>query len=325
VRTAVVNDTLVSRLKTDLAAVVEEAKANDPKALRKQIASLEAELKKPRELAVDTVSLEMAEERGHDNGWAKGYARGLEAGRQAQAAGMAAFGAAFDKAIEDARRVAGMPLASGGHIPAGKTYIVGSSKHERILPKMIAHISARTEQATKKALADMAQHVAQRSGNRLMTPVERGVELPKGERLVLTAIAQFDGKGVEQDQLFVLTGYKGTSIKEYLSRLRAKGYICSGWPVQATDAGVAALGPDFEPLPTGRALLDHWRGQLPAGELKVLEVVVSHYPDGISSADLGERTEYKPTSVKEYVSRLKAKRLVERRSGVVVASGELFA
>ena len=42
----------------------------------------------------------------------------------------------------------------------------------------------------------------------------------------------------------------------------------------ATAEGLAELGPDFEPLPTGPALLEHWMRELPEGERNVLRVTV---------------------------------------------------
>jgi hypothetical protein len=77
--------------------------------------------------------------------------------------------------------------------------------------------------------------------------------LGKGERTVLGAIAQYP-EGALRDQLTVLTGYKKSSRDTYIQRLAAAGFVeVRANSVIATDAGVDALGSDFEPLPQGEA------------------------------------------------------------------------
>jgi hypothetical protein len=322
VRAAVVNDSLVSRLKSDLAAVVEETKANDPAVLREEI----ARLKKAN--AGAGYDEDKAYERGRADGYAAGARDAFAKGREHIVAVAQKFDAAREAVsalYEPVTLLQGLApptieqRAQGGPLKSGKTTLVGKDPVESMVQRSAAHVSDALQSATRKALGDLAHHVQRVRFT--AAPRNSGAgsaDLPKGERAVLTAIAQFDG--VESDQLQVLTGYKLRSVQEYLSRLRGKGFVeQGGWPAKATRQGVAALG-NFEPLPTGRALLAHWRSQLPPGELKVLDVVISHYPDGIHSEDVAGRTDYKLRSVQEYVSRLRARRLVERRGGKVYAS-----
>lgn len=147
--------------------------------------------------------------------------------------------------------------------------------------------------------------------------------LPPGERAVLIAAAQFDG--VEREQLTVLTGYKRSSRDAYIQRLREKGLIeVDGRTVRATPEGEAALPDDYQPLPTGAALRDYWYGRLPEGERRILEVLVSAYPEALQRSDLDEMTGYKRSSRDAYLQRMKAKRLWESADGGVRASEELF-
>src|ERR1700751_4257793 len=91
--------------------------------------------------------------------------------------------------------------------------------------------------------------------------------LPRGELACLIAIAQHEG-GVTRQQLTVLTGYKRSTRDAYLQRLRERRYVTpvvTNGRVMVTDAGKAALGVDYQPLPTGKALRDYWLGQLPEG------------------------------------------------------------
>jgi DNA-binding MarR family transcriptional regulator len=151
-----------------------------------------------------------------------------------------------------------------------------------------------------------------------------GESLPKGEKAILTACAQYPG-GADRTQLTILTGYKRSSRDAYLQRLREKGYVeTSGDTVAATDAGVDALGADFEPLPTGDALREHWFSRLPEGERKILAVLIDRYPNAVARDELDEATGYKRSSRDAYLQRLSARKLVEAERGEVKASSLLF-
>ena len=98
----------------------------------------------------------------------------------------------------------------------------------------------------------------------------------------------------------------------------------SGTTATATDAGLVALGPDFEPLPIGAELLAHWRRRLPEGERKILDIVVAAHPDPVDRDAISEATGYARSSRDTYLQRLGAKRLVELERGSVKASDLLF-
>lgn len=152
-----------------------------------------------------------------------------------------------------------------------------------------------------------------------------GESIPKGERSILIAIAQHDG-GVTREQLTVLTGYKRSTRDAYLQRLGEKAYIQNGHQITATQEGIDALGSDYEPLPTGDALREHWmrEGELPEGERKILEALISRWPDAIDRAILEETTGYKRSTRDAYIQRLDARRLVQTDRGLVKAADMLF-
>src|SRR5260370_41429073 len=103
--------------------------------------------------------------------------------------------------------------------------------------------------------------------------VYSGETLAVGEHKILTACGKYPD-GVERDQLTVLTHYKRSSRDAYIQRLSERGLVrASGKTIFITDEGFAALGPDFEPLPTGDQLREHWMRVLPVGERKILEVL----------------------------------------------------
>jgi len=152
-----------------------------------------------------------------------------------------------------------------------------------------------------------------------------GAALPKGERTILTAVAQYPD-GASRDQLSVLAGYKRSSRDTYLQRLREQGFVDQrGELLVATDAGVAALGDAFELLPTGEALQEYWRARLPTGERAILEVVLAAYPHAIERSAIDEHAGYKRSSRDTYLQRLASRRLVVTEGrGAVRGSEDLF-
>jgi hypothetical protein len=148
-------------------------------------------------------------------------------------------------------------------------------------------------------------------------------DLGKGERVILTAVAQYE-QGVTREQLTVLTGYKRSSRDTYLQRLRAAGYVLPmGGQLVVTGDGIEALGDDFEPLPTGAALRDHWITTLPEGERRILNVLLGAWPSGVRKDDLSEVTGYKRSSRDTYLQRLRARQLITT-DGDPRASDTLF-
>lgn len=146
------------------------------------------------------------------------------------------------------------------------------------------------------------------------------IALGKGERIVLTAIAQYPD-GADREQLTVLTGYKRSSRDTYIQRLQASGLIQVGSDgIFATEAGMASLGLDFESLPTGEALRQYWLDRLGGGEREILRLLIEADGEAVPRDDLGEAIGYKRSSRDTYLQRLAARKLVE-----VVGPGEVRA
>ena len=148
--------------------------------------------------------------------------------------------------------------------------------------------------------------------------------LGKGERTILTAIAQHPG-GVSREQLTVLTGYRRSSRDTYLQRLLGPGYAgCDGGRIFATDLGVQTLGDDYAPLPVGDALRGYWMERLGGGEKAILEVVCAAYPQAVERERISEETRYQRSSRDTYLQRLAARQLVICERGTVRAQEALF-
>ncbi len=148
--------------------------------------------------------------------------------------------------------------------------------------------------------------------------------LAKGERKVLKAIGQFGS--LMKNQLFTLTGYKSTTIKNALTGLRVRGYIVGGGngPFKPTDAGKKAMGKGMKPLPTGKALAKHWLARLGQGEKTVLTLLIKHYPKFLSNDQIETATSYASTSRKNITTSLNARMLIEKSKEGIKASDALF-
>lgn len=139
--------------------------------------------------------------------------------------------------------------------------------------------------------------------------------LAGGERKILTVLAQYP-EGRSKVQVAILTGYahSGGGFSNYISALRMKGCLDGDRArLWITDAGRTTLG-KFEPLPTGRALLEYWKENAGGkAERRILEVLASDSPYPISKIDLARRTDYEPSGggFNNALSRLRTLELIQ--------------
>lgn len=295
-------------LRSIIGHAVAEAEANDPRRLKAEVARLQRELAaKPAAVAEpDSGELNQA----HDQGYQSGFTDGNAAGREQQAKAMA--GAA--KRIMDA--LAGADADLGALV--NMTVQAPAPPPPKLLNSRATAVPPRANGATGAPRA-----VPVRPAPR---PVATGPgeNLPRGERAVLAAVAERPN-GCAREQLTVLIGYKKSARDTYIYRLRERGYVDSqGDRILATDAGVAALGSNFEPLPTGSALRQFWLEKLPIGERRLLEILIDSYPDAVSRDMLSEGTGYKKSARDTYLYRLSNRELVDTSRGGVRASEALF-
>lgn len=120
---------------------------------------------------------------------------------------------------------------------------------------------------------------------------------------------------------------KGGSFDTYLSKARVNGWIASeGHTIRITSEGLTALG-SYEPLPTGRALADHYIAEFGnSGAARMLRVLVDNHPKAFTRQELGEAASVSASggSFDTYLSRLRTMELVEGKDGVK-ASAEFFS
>lgn len=265
-----------------------EVLANDPAELRKRIRHLEQQATQQAPV-IDTAAMARVEAEVFDRGANHGYRCGWDEHAQAMQAALSSIPAA-PPALGDTK----LP---GPQIPFDERSSAGCRK-----PPI--RVSAPGKPRDKS------------NGH--------AVHLPPGERATLTALIQFP-EGLRREQLTVLTGYKRSSRDAYIQRLRERGFLeTAGDRVTATDAGMGVL-PDAEPLPTGRALQQHWLQRLPKGEREVLQILIAAYPRTVFRTSIDEKTGFQRSSRDAYLQRMRAKQLITEPSrGEVRASEDLF-
>ena len=150
--------------------------------------------------------------------------------------------------------------------------------------------------------------------------------LGKAERSVLSALAQYP-TGRTKRQVAILTGYavSGGGFGNALSRLRSLGYVEGSDLLRITETGLSS-GVEWEALPTGDALLEHWKRQLPKAERAVLDILAAAYPRAVAKEDLAESAGYAADGggFGNALSRLRTLELISGR-GELRASEELFS
>ena len=148
--------------------------------------------------------------------------------------------------------------------------------------------------------------------------------LGKGEMLVLKALGSYV-EGVSREHLTVLTTYKRSTRDRYIQYLQQKGMvrIGSSGEILITQEGIDALGNDYEPLPTGQELVDHYLKTLPAGEVKILSALLDAEGHELSRDTLTEITGYQRSTRDRYIQYLQVRKLVESDRGSVRISSFL--
>lgn len=304
----------LEKIKTEMAATIEKAKAEDPKELNKIIKGLEDQLKKQK----GTVIVQTHKETYIDQ-------------------------PSIDRAVA-AERVRSQKLI--------KQYIVFIHKMLHLTGDKAKAILDAIEQLTKQMPKEEEAFPVTTVPTRKITSNEmRGVRpdvvilddvgpMPRieprlteedgkpmgvGEKAVLTACAQHGG--CTRPQLTVLTGYKHSSRDAFIQRLKKRGYVDVGEKITVTPDGEAALGGNYEPLPTGAALQEHLMRTLPEGQKKVLQILIDAHPNAVEREAITEMLGegYQRSSRDAYIQRLSARKLVIKVGrGEVKASDDLF-
>lgn len=275
----------IARLGATIAATAEQVKANDPKVLKARVAELERQLV-ARPAAAPAERVEVPILRADE----------IERLRQAVAA-FEAKAEVVDRALAEVdvtlELVGSMASDLKAAIELGKAHGI------------VARTSASSALPTPRP------------------PAPRGsgpgdAKLAGGERKILTALAQYAPSSRTKQQVAILTGYAhtGGGFNNYVGSLRSKGYVDGGADaLTIAAAGVAALGA-YQPLPTGRALYDHWQGQLGKAEREILRVLFEEWPNARPKDFVAMKAGYAPDGggFNNALSRLRTLELIEGKA-----------
>lgn len=289
-----------------MAATIERAKENDPRALKATIAELRKELARATKpgIVTDPKAIERAVAAA-DKRFATFQAEEVRRMRST--------------AVELRRSAEAIEIATGRlrvHADTIETAI-------KVAPGVTVEEVTRATSPAPMARGSgepQTRGTFTRPAARLPVKGPGDSDLPAGERKVLVAVIQNDG--ADREQLTVLTGFRKSTRDAYLQRLQSRGYVrVNGRQIEFTAEGEAAVG-DYERLPTGDRLREYWLNRLPEGEAKILTIVCHAYPKAIARDDIDAG--YQKSSRDAYIQRLAAKKLVTTDRGSVTASANLF-
>lgn len=298
----------LDQLRRRMAATIERAAAEDPKALRRRIATLESELAKARIEAVTIDTVEVAVLSDADRSRIEGW---VSSARESRDELVALIGQLDDR------------LARLGDLRATPAAVVDPHP----APERRARPTSGCPDTAEATSAAAATAPLPRADSRLEG--NDRVRLKAGARRILAALARHHPMAVTRAQAGALSGFKvsGGTFQSYWSALKTAGLIEEvNGQVTVTEAGLATAGVEPSAPASTEELLEVWRKALKAGARRMLDLLVEVYPESITRAELGERADYSVTggTFQSYLSSLRRNGLAEVAGDVVTASGTLF-
>lgn len=293
----------LEKLRGQLAEVVESAKANDPRELKREIERLKKESDVLARANIASESTAMLNATIDDLRAAVAERDKIIGGICSE---MTKARALLEKSAEPFDEACSI-LKDAGSRKLGE-FVKHAAKH--VTPVALQ------KQRGSKNVSPVALPAHSRNGS--------AGSIPKGEAAILTALIQFP-EGREREALTVLTTYARSTRDRYIQLLQAKGYAeAHGNLIVATEAGRAAI-PNAQPLPTGESLRNHWIAVLPLGEKTILSRLIDAYPASMSREELTESTGYARSTRDRYLQMMAHKQLFsEPKKGEVRASDLLF-
>lgn len=305
-------------LKERLATVEQEAKANNPQALKKRIAELERQAAISSAPSNEAAKITTAErEAEFEAGFEAGYQEGVQAA---------------------AARVKGFVLVYDAKAMIGSTKVIETADKHPVGDLFASEILSLLDGAPAPAKRP-AQNVAPRQARstlpaqplKLTVDSAAGSQAPRlgAERKPLIVLASAYPGGLTEAQWATIAGFKrtGGTWGTYKGRLRTAGLVEQrGNLWHATEAGLEAIG-GAPPAPsTTKERLAMWQAALGGGPSKILDELVSRYPQGLARDLLAELVGMTASggTFGTYLSRLSSNGLIERDGAVITASAALF-
>jgi hypothetical protein len=273
-----------------MAETVARAKDDDPKELHKKIRRLEAALSKAEQQPAQTVAAEPTIVHLRVDVVPADVTAMVDRARQALRGALDGLGDALDLAEKVNAAAAESETPVTGR-PSGRP--------QPTQPAPRAQSAVASARPAAPTVAPAAERRPAGDGD---------TTLGKTERTILAVLVQHGPR--THRQLALQSGYspKASTIRVALGKLRRLGYVEPNAPIAATAAGVDALG-DYEPLPTGPALLAFWQRNLDGTSNNVLSALLDFYPDDTTLAGIADVTGYSPAASTIRVALGKLRRL----------------
>lgn len=294
----------LTKLETSMGKAAEDAKAHDPKALRRRVLQLERELaKKPsavKEVVKKEVSIITAKDRAALTGLYKKLSKAQAALENAERR----MGEVLMKLHEqDEAPLTGKKTKSLWHPDIGK---IATKVHQRRLQRG----------QVPKRMAD--------------APAADTNGLGKRHREIIAAVFR-QGRAVTKVQLAALVGLKhtGGTYNTYLSRCRTAGMLVGdGAAIQVTKAGAELAQADgHEQIPDHPDdIYDQWHKLLTGRTKDILALLWQCYPEEMAKDEIASELQMEPSggTFNTYLSRLSSLKLVKRNRGSIAINGETF-
>lgn len=120
---------------------------------------------------------------------------------------------------------------------------------------------------------------APKKPQRRLTVVAPDAPMSPSAWRILAAVAPYpDGCAKKRASMLAGITHTKSTWRAGMADLARLGYVTRPTPdlIVPTEAGIAALGDSYEPLPTGAALLDMWMERLPSLAKRVLQLMIDH-------------------------------------------------
>lgn len=276
----------LDEVRAKLSDVVKESEANDPKALRAEIARLERELASARDQQQEA-EVEIKEVSVLTDADKQYLANYLEMAEKAAATieeNTRATKAANDSWIETLEHLSSSARTL---IDGIRQAVAGGSVAPAVSIKAAAVTIHGDVSASSQAPKPQPQPARQQKNEDTPSDVLMG----KCHRAILTALAQHGQ--CDKAKLVLFSGYKYSgTFRRCLGELRTMGFINGGndETMSITDVGLLALG-DHAPLPTGKKLREYWISKFGKCHAAILQALFDH-PAGLRKEQLCEITKY---------------------------------
>lgn len=268
----------INRLGKELAAAVEEEKANDPAVLKSQVEALTEEV---AGLKVHAAHLELGISKANKaRKPGKPYKVKVHVLTQADIKALKRATAANQKVLDTIPMIPRL-LADAGH-----TILAETARLEKVVKAILSvQDEGRALVETGKAIeADVEPfpevlHVPRPPSPGPMVPPRAsgngGIGPSDGRKRLLIALAQYGS--MSASKLRVVAGIASNhTFRKYLGGLKTAGLVSGGGNhVEIMGQGRVELGGDYKALPTGRALVEYWIGELDGGHASLFKVLVS--------------------------------------------------